>query len=423
MKFLSAGEKIQKLREQLNITQEDLVTEHVTRGLISMIETGKSDVSYKTAIRLAEKFNEKAEKLNFILNVDEGYLMRSPSEDAEIYCLNRLKNDEMTQSTIDVIFELINEYDLLVVQAKTYFKIGEINEEKKNFDQACTNYEQAIKIYKTMDKSKELSWVYYRLGSCKGKSLQYDTAIVYFNLTLYYAFVYDDKEMYNLSLYSLALSYKKINKIDLSLETIEKYLSVANKRDPHYNYAITMKAICYELTGDYDKAIDIYKSLLEKISDSENPVKGYVYNNLGLNYCHKNDFKESLKYFEMAEKFRSELDRINLGVTFIEKSIVFLKQNLNDAAIKTIELGLKYSKEYNDIEYLIKGNNTLADIYDKSNDMKNLEKVYLEIIELLRNNENKSNLKSIYDKLALMYLKQSNSTLSEKYLLLSTDLN
>jgi len=37
MKFLTTGEKIKKLREQLNLTQEDLIAENVTRGLISMI--------------------------------------------------------------------------------------------------------------------------------------------------------------------------------------------------------------------------------------------------------------------------------------------------------------------------------------------------------------------------------------------------
>jgi len=137
MRFLSTGEKIKKLREQLNVTQEDLIAENVTRGLISMIETGRRDISYNTALRLAENFNTKAEELNIILNIDEAYLMRSPSEDAEIYCLNKLKNNNITEGTIKEIFQLINEYDLLSVKGKTYFKLGEIDLENKNFDKAC----------------------------------------------------------------------------------------------------------------------------------------------------------------------------------------------------------------------------------------------------------------------------------------------
>lgn len=244
-------------------------------------------------------------------------------------------------------------------------------------------------------------------------------------LSQYYSFVYDDKETQRLCLYNLANNYKKTNEIDLALETVEKCLLLCEEKECYsvYIYANGIKANCYESKGDYDRAITIYKDLLTKISDSENPILGYVYNNLGLSYCHKNDFEESLKYFEMAEKFRNELDKVNLGVTLIEKSIIFLKQNLYTDAINTIELGLKYVKEYKDIEYLLKGNYILADIYDKLNDTGNLEKVYLELIELLKVNDDKIKIKSIYDKVALMYLRQGKLTLSEKYLLLSTVLN
>ncbi|WP_051624123.1 helix-turn-helix domain-containing protein [Clostridium akagii] len=423
MNFMTPGEKVRKLRIQLNLTQEDLQAEKLTRGLISMIETDRRDVTYSTAVKLAEEFNQKAEELNILMNIDEAYLMRSPKQDAEIYCFNRLKNEDITQSTIDEIFELISEYDLLEVKAKTYFKLGEISEDKKNYDEACINYDKAIIIYKDISKDKELGYVYLRLGSCKGKSLQHDTAVVYFNLSQYYSFTYGDKNTEGLSLYNLANAYIYLNKIDLALETVEKYLTISDKEDYYYNYGLNIKAQCYEAKENYDKAIEIYKSLLEKNLDNENPILGYVYNNLGLNYCNKNDFKESMKYFEMAEKFRSETDKEKLSHSLIEKSIVLLKQNLYAEAVKSIELGLKYAKNYNDLEYLIKGYYNLRDIYDKINDFENVEKVYVELIELLRTNGDISNLKSVYDKIALMYLKQGKSTLCEKYLLLSDGLN
>jgi len=274
-----------------------------------------------------------------------------------------------------------------------------------------------------MGKDENLGQVYLRMGTCKGNSLKYDTAIVFFNLSHYYAFAYDNKEIQRVSLHNLAVEYKKINKLDLALDTVEKYLAISDETDPFYYFVFNTKANCYEAKGDYDKAIYTYKNLLTKISDNESTILGYVYNNLGLNYCHKNDFKESEKYFDMAEKLRSEVDKVNLGVTLIEKSSVLLKQNLVDYAIKTVRLGLRYSKEYNDIEYLIKGNYILIDIYDKLNDHENLKKVYLELIELLRASDDKNSLKVIYDKVALMYFKEGESISCGKYLVLSNDLN
>lgn len=422
MHFLTIGEKVRKLREQLNLKQEELQTENVTTGFINMIEADEIDITHDTAVKLAEKFNKKVKELNINLNIDETYLMRSPNEDAESHCLNKLKNNNITQSTINEIMQLSEEYDLMEIKAKTYFKLGEINLVNKNYDEACTNYVKAIKIYKAMGKNEELGYVYFRIGSCKGRSLQHDTAITYFNLSQYYSFAYDDKKIQKLCLYNLSNAYIYLNKTDLALETVEKYLTISDETDPYYYHGFNIKAQCYEAQKDYDRAISIYKSLLDKIPDNKNVVIGYIYNNLGLNYCYKNEFKESIKYFEMAEEFRNKEDKTNLSHSLIEKSFVLLKQDLNADAVKTIELGLKYAKEYNDIEYLIKGNYILADIYHKLNDTKKLENIYLNIVELLKLNKQEDRLISIYINLALMYLKQDKQALCEKYLLLAKDL-
>jgi tetratricopeptide (TPR) repeat protein len=223
-------------------------------------------------------------------------------------------------------------------------------------------------------------------------------------------------------LYNLANAYRHVNKINLALETVQKYLAACDESDPFYNFASNIEANCYTDKGEYEKAIGIYNVLLSKLQENDILV-GYTYNNLGLIYCHINDYKESIKYFEMAEKIISEIDKSLLSHTLIEKSTVLLNENLYTDAIETIELGLTYAKEYNDIEYLIKGNYILAGIYDKLNYTENLENVYLEMIDLLRTTCNKNDLKSIYDTLALIYLKKNKLALCEKYLVLSKYLN
>ncbi len=425
MKFLTTGEKVKKLREQLKLTQEDMQSERVTRGLISMVETGRREVTYGTAVKLAEKFNEKAEELNIIMNIDEAYLMRSQAEDAEIYCLNKLKNDDITKNTIDEIFQLAEEYELIKVKAKAYCGLGEIYFKEKEFEVACDIYKKARAIYINIEENEKLGYVYWRLGVFNADDLKYDTAVEYYQLSQYYCSQYSDYETRKLCLYSLANSYKKLNKIDLALETIERFLSVCDEQNDYrlYIYAKGIKATCYESKGEYDKSIKIYKFLITKISDDKSIFLGYIYNNLGLNYCHKNDFKESIKYFEMAEKFRNDIDKSNLAATLIEKSEVLLKQNLIDEAIKTIELGTNYAKQYKDLEYLLNGNYLLGKIYDKIKDNENLEKVYLETIELVKNTENNDKLKTVYNELAIIYLNQNKIDMCKKYLLLSKKLN
>lgn len=85
----------------------------------------------------------------------------------------------------------------------------------------------------------------------------------------------------------------------------------------------------------------------------------------------------------MAEKLREKIDQSTLSHSQIEKSLVLKKQNLYKDAVKTLKTGLSNVEKYNDLEYLIKGNYLLADVYKSINDFTKLEKTYLKIINLL----------------------------------------
>jgi tetratricopeptide (TPR) repeat protein len=425
MNFLTTGEKIKRLRIQLNLTQEELQTENVTRGLISMIETNKRDVTYATAVKLVDKFNEKAEDLDIILNINEAYLMRSPREDAEVYCMNKLKNEDITQEEINEIFKLSDEYDLLEVRANAYCKLGEIYFKEREFEVACDIYKKAKEIYIDIKKDEKLGYVYWKMGFCKAEALKYTTAIEYYQLSQYYSSEYSDFETKKLCLYSLANSYKKLNEIDLALETIEKFLLVCdpNKDYRLYIFAHGIKATCYEEKREYDKVIRIYTEVLSNILDNKNLFLGYAYVNLGRAYAFKDNYEESFKYFKLAEEFSKESNKSFLSVVFIEKAIILLKQLGNDEAIKNLKLGLKYAEEYNSIEYLLKGKWALISIYRKMNNREKSINIYNEIIEILKINDDTEELVKIYNELAIAYLHSDDIKNCEKYLLLSRKIN
>ncbi|WP_026882885.1 helix-turn-helix domain-containing protein [Clostridium akagii] len=420
MHFLTTSEKIKKLRNQLFLKQEDLKDEKVTRGLISMIETDKRDLSPKAASKIADKFNEKAEKLNIVININEDYLLRSPKEDAEIYCLKKLKNAKVNRNIIDRVFKISKQFELIEVRAIGYFKLGEIFENEKDFLEACLSYNKSIEIYKDINKNKKLGYIHWKIGECKVKIMKYDSAIEHYHTSQYYCLACGDTKTMKLCLYSLANSYKKLNKIDTALTIIEEYLGGCDENDDKQLYIEVncIKATCYEAIDDYDTAADIYNVLLEKISDDKDVLVGYFYNNLGLDYFYKNNLKQSMFYFEMSEKFRFDIDKTNLAATLIEKSNVFIKQKKYIEAIKSIELGLTYAKNYNDMKYLLRGNYLLANIYNKSHNYKNLERIYLEIVLLIKENGD-NNLNSIYNKLAILCLEQGKFKECKEYLLLA----
>lgn len=424
MEFIEVGEKIKRLRKQLGMTQEDLQAENVTRGLISMIETGKREVTYSVSIKLADKFNKKASELDFTLNVDADYLMRSPKEDAKLYCLAQLKDNEISQEKIYEVLGLAEKYELLEVKAKAKFKLGEICEEDKKYDEACNYYNEATEIYKIINKEKDLANIWFRMARTKEKSLQYDAAIVYLNLSSYYAVAYENKEIQKLCLYNLANDYKRTNRIELSINMVDKCIELCTEEDEEiFIYAQGIKATCYEARGEFTEAISIYKEIINKISNNKNKFIGYAYTNLGNLYTKLNKFKDGMKYFNKAEEFRANEDKINLSHTIMEKSDVFVKQKLYDEAIELVQKGIKYAENYEDTEYIIKGYTILEEIYLGINDSSKLEEVYLKLIEILVGKNDKVRLKIIYDKIALMYSRKKKIDNCTEYLILSNNLN
>lgn len=422
MVFLTQGEKVKLLRKKLKMNQQDLVSERITRPFISMLESGKRRLTYVTADAIIKKFNKRAEELDINLEEDIDYLMRSKSEDACRYCLEKLENNNI-DAIIDEIIHICDEFNLMEIKFAALKAMGDWYFDKKKYTDAFIKYTNAIDIWKNIKQNNDVPYLYWRCALCKANLLQYKEALFYFQLSHHYGRIYNDSCIKDISLYHIAKCYKKLNEINLAKVYINNYLTVCNKNENfiYYIYAVILKANCYEIEKKFDTVIDIYMNLINEISDTRSPLLGLIYNNLGMAYYYKDDFNKSMTYFEMAEWLRKELDKANLSHTLIEKSIVLSKQGFYDKAAETIEAGIIEAEKYNDVEYLVKGNYMLADIYSALKDAEKLEEAYLRIAELLKNTHS-IDLIFIYNKLSIMYLAQNKINKSSMYLMLSNDL-
>jgi len=420
MKFLTPGQKLKSTRKYLKMSQKDLVDEKITRGLISMIEIEQRELTNNVALKLVEKFQKRAKELDIVLEIDHEFLLRPPNEDAELYCLKKLTeiND---YNDINKILEIADKFNLLNIKAIGYSELGEYFFNAKNYDEAFFNYNNSIDIFKNLKQTEKIPYLYLKMGLCKGIILDYTEAVSFFNLSMHYSKLYNDEVIMKRSIYNCAKCHVALNKPEDALKDIEILLNLYNKKEDFTSYINIniLKANCYEAMENFNTAIDIYTALLNEIIDSTNSSLGYIYNNLGLAYLNKNDFNNSLKYFNKAEKFRANKDKENLSHTLIEKSGIFINQGLYKDAIALIEAGLKLAESFDDYEYLIKGNYMLIHIYETLNDSSNLKKIYSNIIVLFNTLNKNSELISIYIKLAIIYLDENNVTEAKKYLLLS----
>jgi HTH-type transcriptional regulator, quorum sensing regulator NprR len=423
MDFLTPGQKIRKLRKELNMNQEDLASDTIARPFISMIEIGKRGLSYDTAKAIAEKFNKHAQDLGIKLSVDADFILRKPSEDAELYCLEILQNNSL--ESIKEVIQVSTQFQLELVKAKAYLTLGDFYINAHNYIEAFANHNIALDLYKNTNKKELEPYLYKQLGHCKYKLLQFGDALLYFERSYYYSKIYENMQIQRISIYNMAMCYKKLDKIETALYYVDMYLSLCDKHayfDVYVLYANILKANCYELQNDIDKALNIYNCLVSKFSNSKDPILGIVYNNLGLIYLKKDEYLKSLEYFNLAQKFRMDNDIPTISHTIIEKSEVFIKQKLYTEAIMLIELGLEFANNYNDMEYLLKGKQMLVQIYTVLTDYPKLESTCISMLELLKDTKDYNKILEIYNILSIMYLSQNNTIKVKDYLLMSQKL-
>ncbi|AAM24043.1 tetratricopeptide (TPR) repeat protein [Caldanaerobacter subterraneus subsp. tengcongensis MB4] len=420
MEFLTPGERVKKIRKMLKMKQRELQSENITRGFISMIEGNRTTMSRETASIIAEKFNKRAQELGIDLNIDGDYLLMTPAEEAEYYCIRKL-NQITTIENLDElkgIFKIADEYKLKKVTALAYIKIGDVMYNNQNFQEAFINYHKALDILLLNDIKDQLPYVYNMLGASKAGLLEFSEAIMYFQKALEHAEEMNDIEIKIKASYNNALCYKCISKPAVSIDYIQKCLSVLDKEKDfeHYVYIKSIEANCYRDMKEYDKALEIFRGLVEEINDNNNPLLGFLYTNIGEVYMEKNDFEKSMEYFNEAEKIRRKEDKNLLSHTLIEKANLYIKMGLYKEARSLLEEGIEISYRNKDMEYIVKGSYLLVEVYKKLENKQAIIETYKKLANILQNMGNKKEALKVYIELTLLYI-ENNDMINAEYCL------
>lgn len=426
MEFLSIGEKVKKLRKQLKMKQQDLQCDNITRAFISMIEIGKRVPSIDTAQYLINSFRNRAAELGITLDVDDLYLTRNAGEDAQIYCIKKLKTINSI-SDIKEIIDIGKEYNLAGVLADSYLSLGEVYFQNNNFMEAFINYTNALNFYRNIGSLYIESDLINKLGLCKLKQLQFDEALNYFNIANLHAATENIEDIKKRSFYNIAICNKKLNRVSDALTSLDICLSLLDKELDFSLYISVkiLKANCYESQGLIDRSIEVLTNLIKDFKDPSHRLLGLIYNNLGSYYLQKCNFRKSLGYFNMSYKIRKNADKNMLGRTLIEKSFVYIKKNSYKQAITLLKRGILLVCKNNDLAYQLKGYYTLADIYTDLRIYDEAEKVYMTLLKLFKDNNvnnSKDEIIKINVKLSCLYLCQNNNIKLKEILLYLQDI-
>ncbi|WP_160679306.1 helix-turn-helix transcriptional regulator [Clostridium sp. C8-1-8] len=356
MDFFYPSEKIKLMRKKFRVNQSELETENMTRAYISMMESGKRNVTKSSSKMLAEKFNHIASRIHANLNLDDDYFFRQPKDDARYYCSNELNFEKnITHQKLDELAQIELDYHLDDLLAETYARNGKMYLAEKDYNNAYIYLNNSLGMYKELRLYTEQPDIYKKLGACKIAKGDYEDALFFFNQAIAYAEKVNDIEIFIKASHDLAIAYAGLKQFNKCLDTLEKNILRNKLASDHalFNSAKFIKANILFENGSQSEAVKEYFELAEKIRASDEVTLGVIYNNIAEYYYNITDYSKSLNYISEAQRVKMKSNKRSLSSTLALKSKVLLAQGYYDESLLLIELAIDMAEQYMTFNILI----------------------------------------------------------------------
>ena len=394
--FLSPGEKLKQARFELDITQEQLSCEKLSRRAISTIESGIRKLNYSTANIIVERINELQKQLRQALDYDftVDYLM----EDIEtqvtkeieniIVRLSNQKNEQICDELIKRAEVINKEYSVnpdLMIQINNLATRFYVKTSK--FDNALYFTSKNIKLYLLKKDGLNSfimqcyqSGIYINLEDYKSvigisRILDIDDEIkkqkeflnVCFNTALAYYFMDECKKSMewlnciNLNEISISKKLEVINLVGANLVKQNQYKDAEEKfsfviHEAKENGFYDLEANSYSniaeisrLQNNDDKALEYINKALEIKIVNFNFLMN-VYRNALLIYIKCNLNKDEIsKCFEQALSYSTFLKRKKVQFQLLNIYLKYCCENNYEMGVKLI-LSLLEDSKYQDID-------------------------------------------------------------------------
>ncbi|GKU26720.1 helix-turn-helix domain-containing protein [Clostridium folliculivorans] len=396
MDFYNPNEKIRLIRKQLGINQSLLEDVNMTRAFISMMESGKRRISRRSSELLARKFNSIAKEMSININLDDEYFYRVPEEDARFYCENELSKDKISHEELNEIIEVAKTYQLRDILINIYKANGERYFAEADYMNAFTNFSNSLGKCKEINENSLQPYIYNAMGVCKIRRNEDEEAVFYFSQALWYAKEQENDLYFIKASYNLALGYSKIKEYEKCLEVIENNIvgKDIDEESEDLLKARILKANTYLRIGKKEEVLREYLIIINTLKETDIDTLSMIYNNIA-EYHYKNEqFEESLKYIDRAQKLRS---RESISIVLDTKGKIFLKQGLYNESIMILELAVSFAEEYKQFAVLFEIYKDLIKVYEFINDLERIKEAAQMLLDTLdKNNIDKGRTYALY---------------------------
>jgi len=255
---------------------------------------------------------------------------------------------------------------------RRYTNLGFLYETIGDLDKAEYFYLEGLEFGKKYNSQTILKLSYDAMGRLNLARNNIQKAIEYFKESLSFFDLENNLDKVSVTS-NLAACYLKINKEEKALKLyksiLNKWLKESNKL--LYYSILGDSAVCYINLEKYEEAEKILLTTIEfslKNNISENIVPNYL--NLASIYLHKNEHNKSLSYLQKAEKLSDKEDKRSKSTIFRMKGKIYQTKKEYLKAINFFEKSYNLDKKMkNKIKM---GNNLLSivECYEKTENYK-----------------------------------------------------
>jgi len=398
MRVLSTGEKIKNLRKGIGLKQEDIVSDEITRSLISMVENNKRNLTYKTAKVIAGELNKYYVNLGKEITPD--LLLESEVEQAQRIIRERLDemqqllnnpvpgNEFQVEESFEKLMKFAEEWKLDEMVAVLHEAKGKYYYKTYQYNEALAEFFSSLEYYLQKIKYNKVAYLYNLIGSCYYQLDLFDQALVYYDRVYDITLIRDieDKnKLRDISLKNKISCYRRLNRYDRVVEFVDIFKKNSQKEDRRLYEVLLIEATNFQDIGNYSKAQKIYDSLIKKGNLVPSGTMLLVYENYAELYQLQNQYEKSLECIQLAYQYIDEEKPNYTAYLFLNEARLYHKMGKVNEATSIIEKGLILSEKVNKVDVLFDLLMLKYQIYldeaaylEAELELKNAEKIIIE---------------------------------------------
>lgn len=285
---------------------------------------------------------------------------------------------------------ITHKQDSLIQQG---FSLSDEREKAEIFNQLCFNlcYSNpdtslyfgflALEIGQKLKDNSLIGKAYNRIGIVKDVTVQWDSALVYYNWALEYAEKAKDTTTLASAYNNIGLIYWNKGLLDQAVENFNHSLRLAEKIKLSRSIANAFNNIGLVYWDQYriNDALDYqFRALDIRLQTNDEYGEGASYSNIGMLYDEKQKYDSAIIYFRKAIQIKTRLnDLYGLGKVYTNIGLTFENKGFIDSAEiylrKAIETHLSTQNYYNAASSMFNLATTLFDLKKYNQSIQELE--------------------------------------------------